>query len=587
MKQIIIWKAFKELFTASKTMFLLSYGFTLLQGLSRVLPIVTIQLLFDQISAFTQMGSRTGILWYLLAFAGARILCHVIDFAVNYLYETYNLLAGYGMNRNVNRKVYAAKGIEFEKTDFLEKVNKAYRGTKSIRKFIDTWMMILLLYFPEMIVILLYLYRANPYLPLIFILLLLPSAIVLKLQEKEFSVQEENVANLQRKIDIYDKLAFGIRSIIETKIVGYERLLVGKAKKCIDDKSDQEYRYQKKKNNLENVEKLMIDLGHIGIFGVLVWCTYGKMISIGVFAALVTSLDELFEIAEDILLVISEGVSEELEKIRNYFRIIEDIHSEQMDSGKETEEQELSAISSIDFEQVSFRYPNASQNALEDISFHIGRGEHIAIVGENGSGKSTMIKLLGGIYDCSVGCIKINQKDSRICSKTSLYRKFTAVFQNFGKYAMTVDENIQLAEKNDADKLACVKNMKGLESIQELSDASILSREFGGTDLSGGQWQRIAIARARYRDGEIYLLDEPTSAIDPNEEKRLYDMFRMLTEGKTSVIVTHRMSAARLAEKIMVLKAGRLHGYGTHEELLSNCEEYRRLWSSQADIYVE
>ena len=156
MKQITIWKAFKELFTASKTMFLLSYGFTLLQGLSRVLPVVTMQLLFDQISAFTQMGSHTGILWYLLAFAGARILCHVIDFAVNYLYETYNLLAGYGMKGNVNRKVYAAKGIEFEKTDFLEKVNKAYRGTKSIRKFIDTWMLILLLYFPEMIVILLY-----------------------------------------------------------------------------------------------------------------------------------------------------------------------------------------------------------------------------------------------------------------------------------------------------------------------------------------------------------------------------------------------------------------------------------------------
>ncbi|MDE6053996.1 MAG: ABC transporter ATP-binding protein/permease, partial [Lachnospiraceae bacterium] len=353
------------------------------------------------------------------------------------------------------------------------------------------------------------------------------------------------------------------------------------------DKADQEYRYQKKKNNLENVEKLMIDLGHIGIFGVLVWCTYGKMISIGVFAALVTSLDELFEMAEDILSVIAEGVSEELEKIRNYFRIIEDIRSEQMDSGKETKEQELSAISSIDFEQVSFRYPNASQNALENISFHIGRGEHIAIVGENGSGKSTMIKLLGGIYDCSDGCIKINQKDSRICSKASLYRKFTAVFQNFGKYAMTVDENIQLAEKNDADKLACVKNLKGLESIQELSGSSILSREFGGTDLSGGQWQRIAIARARYRDGEIYLLDEPTSAIDPNEEKRLYDLFRMITEGKTSVIVTHRMSAARLAEKIMVLKAGRLYGYGTHEELLSDCEEYRRLWSSQADIYVK
>ena len=101
MRQNIIAKAFKELFAASRTMFLLSYGFTLLQGLSRVLPIVTLQLLFDQIPAVAQTGNLTGILWFLLAFAGARILCHIIDFAVNYLYETYNLIAGYGMNRNV------------------------------------------------------------------------------------------------------------------------------------------------------------------------------------------------------------------------------------------------------------------------------------------------------------------------------------------------------------------------------------------------------------------------------------------------------------------------------------------------------
>ncbi len=587
MRQNIIAKAFKELFAASRIMFLLSYGFTLLQGLSRVLPIVTLQLLFDQIPAVAQTGNLTGILWFLLAFAGARILCHIIDFAVNYLYETYNLIAGYGMNRNVNRKVYTAKGIEFEKTDFLEKVNKAYRGTKSIRKFIDTWMLILLLYLPEMTVILLYLYRAHPCLPLVFILLLFPSAIVLRLQEREFSAQEEQAANLQRKIDIYDRSAFGIRSVIETKVIGYEQLLVGKAHQCIEDKSGHEYRYQQKKNSLENIEKAIIDLGHIAIFGVLVWCTYRQIISVGVFAALATSLDELFEMTENILSVIAEGVSEELEKIRNYFKIIEDIDSSAPDSDQQSKAPELTQIPSIDFEQVSFRYPNASHNALENVSFHIRKGEHIAIVGENGSGKSTVMKLLCGIYTCHDGCIRIGQKDIKSCNISSLYPKFTAVFQNYGRYAMTVDENIQLAETADPQSLAAVKDLQGLECLQELPGSEILSREFGGTDLSGGQWQRIAIARAKYRDGDIYLLDEPTAAIDPNEEKRLYDLFQTITDGKTAVIVTHRMSAARLADRIMVFKAGRLCGFGTHGELQEHCGEYRRLWSSQADIYIK
>ena len=122
MKQNIVWKAFRELFLASRSMFLASYSLTLLQGLSRVLPIVALQLLFDRISVSAEKGDLRGILWYLLIFTGARIVCHVIDFAVNYLYETYDMIAGYGMNRNVNRKVYAAKAVAFEQTAFLEKV---------------------------------------------------------------------------------------------------------------------------------------------------------------------------------------------------------------------------------------------------------------------------------------------------------------------------------------------------------------------------------------------------------------------------------------------------------------------------------
>jgi ATP-binding cassette subfamily B protein len=580
MKKNLIYKSLRELFLASKTLFVLSYFFTFLQGISRIFPIVTIQLLFDNIEGNIQNGNLYGIVPYLCGFVGARILCHIIDLTVNYLYEYYNLVAACGMEQNVNQKVFSLKGICFERTEMLENINKAYRGTGSIRKFLDTWLLILFLYLPETVVILAYLYRANRFLPLVLLCILLPSIAVLRLEEREFSDKEEKTAALQRKIDIFDRLAFDVQNIIETKVLGYESLLCGKAGACIKEKSALEFQYRKKKNLLEHAEKCLTDLGHISVFAVLVFCAYRSLISIGVFAALVTTLDELFDMINEMLEVIAEGVSEELEKIRNYFKLMEET-----DSIPPAEGAPLSEVASASFTDVSFHYPGSGKNALEHISFCVKKGEHIAVVGENGSGKSTLMKLLCGIYDCSDGEIRMNDLPVGTIPKKSLYRSFTAVFQNFGKYAMNLCDNIQLAECPDAGRMAQVCCFPGLEHLTEIPEDEILSREFGGTDLSGGEWQKVAIARAIYRSGDIFLLDEPTSAIDPAEEDRLYRIFGTITRDKTSFLVTHRMSAARLAEKILVLDAGRLCAFGTHEELLESCEVYRRLWNSQAKIY--
>ena len=209
---------------------------------------------------------------------------------------------------------------------------------------------------------------------------------------------------------------------------------------------------------------------------------------------------------------------------------------------------------------MDFAYPGAERKALEDVSFTVKKGEHIAIVGANGSGKSTLVKLLCGIYECTNGEVKVNGKNINDYSRQSLYSKFTAVFQNFGKYALTRDENIILAEKENEAKRSDILYLEGMEGLHKIPQDEVLSREFGGTDISGGQWQRIAIARARYRDGEVYLLDEPTSAIDPNEERTFYELFMQMMEG-------------------------RICAFGTHEQLYGTCEEYQKLWDAQADAY--
>ncbi len=209
----------------------------------------------------------------------------------------------------------------------------------------------------------------------------------------------------------------------------------------------------------------------------------------------------------------------------------------------------------------------------------------MAIVGENGSGKSTLLKLLSGIYECDEGQIRINDIDIKEIEKKSLYRQFSAVFQNYGRYAMNIHDNICLNQDEDVLRMERVKSLRGLEELNKIPPEAILSREFGGMDLSGGQWQRVAIARSRYRSGEIYLLDEPTSAIDPNEEKTIYDLFQKMMKHKTSLIVTHRMGVTRLADRIIVLNKGKISGDGSHEELIEGCPDYQQLWTSQAQLY--
>lgn len=219
MKNNIIYKAFKELYCASKIMFLFSYFLTLLQGLSRILPVIAVQQLFDHLYLISEPNGIKELTLYILGFMTARCICHVIDLMTNYFYESYNMTAGYGMTDNVNRKVYSIKAINFEKSEFLDAVTKSYRGTKSIRSFIDTWMLILLLYVPQIMVVVVYLYRANPFLPLVLVLMIIPSYIVLKLQEREYALQEEEMAVNQRKREVYEEHAFDLRSNIESRIL--------------------------------------------------------------------------------------------------------------------------------------------------------------------------------------------------------------------------------------------------------------------------------------------------------------------------------------------------------------------------------
>jgi len=278
------------------------------------------------------------------------------------------------------------------------------------------------------------------------------------------------------------------------------------------------------------------------------------------------------------------GLSKEIGTVRNFLRFLD------MPERKGTIERS-SLDGGIVLENVSFRYPGAETNALENINLSIGKGETIAIVGQNGAGKSTLVKLLTGLYLPTEGTVKIGGVDTRNISLQSIYRGISGVFQKYQRYKMTLKENINISDLDYSDQkqLQAAVEKADLELSQETYPQgydTMLSREFDGVDLSGGQWQRIALARGFYRVHDLIVLDEPTAAIDPLEETRIYHKFAEISKGKTAVIVTHRLGSAKIADRIVVLDAGRVVAIGTHEQLMQEHGMYAKMYQAQAQWYV-
>jgi ATP-binding cassette subfamily B protein len=244
----------------------------------------------------------------------------------------------------------------------------------------------------------------------------------------------------------------------------------------------------------------------------------------------------------------------------------------------------------IQLDGVSFTYPSRQAPSLTDISLSIRKGEVIALVGENGSGKTTLTKLLAGLYSPSEGSIKWDGKDVADIDPVVVQAHITLIFQDFARYFMTARENVAVSRFSDVDDLERVRNaarLAGVDSFLEdlpLGYESLLGSSFvGGVDLSLGQWQRIALARAYFRDAPMLILDEPTASLDPRGEYEVFQQVRRLAEGRTVVLVSHRFSSVRAADRIFVLKAGRIIEQGNHLALLAQEGLYSELFRLQAE----
>lgn len=245
----------------------------------------------------------------------------------------------------------------------------------------------------------------------------------------------------------------------------------------------------------------------------------------------------------------------------------------------------------IRVERVSFRYPGREETVLQEVSFSICPGETVALVGKNGAGKTTLVKLLTGLYQPTSGRIFAGGCDLSEFDPASIRARIAVVFQDFCRYFLTAGENIGLGDVDritDRARIACAARDGGSEPLigrLEHGYDTRLGREFGGTDLSGGEWQKLALSRAFMRDACLIILDEPTAALDVQAEAELYQRFRTLLQGRSGLLISHRFSTVRMADRIVVLDRGRIVEEGTHESLLASEGLYAEMFQMQAAAF--
>lgn len=255
---------------------------------------------------------------------------------------------------------------------------------------------------------------------------------------------------------------------------------------------------------------------------------------------------------------------------------------DQINNGKKIAE----AFESLEFKNVSFTYPNSTKLILDDISFKIEKGERISIVGLNNAGKSTIVKLISRFYNPDYGKILWNGVDIKEYEISSYFDQISAVFQDFKLMPYTIRENILASKSNPMEAIDKVNMRDIIEKLPNKLD-TYLSKELeeNATKFSGGQAQKIAIARALNKNGSLMILDEPTAALDPLAESEIFENFAQLTKNKTAIFISHRMSSSTFSDKVLVLDGGKIAGFDTHKNLMKGDNLYRELFETQASNF--
>lgn len=564
----------------------LSYSIlSILQSLFLTLETISQQWVFDGATELvTAKNSFYNVLFSIILLGGIYVVGQILGGAVNIVPDMFLDRIDGKLSFQIHQKASKISPLYYEESKTLNDINKAESGKSRAVMFVFTFWMVATFYLPYYFFMGWYLFSLKPILAISIILVFLPVIAIQLIRTKVLSKLEDDAAPIRRQNAYYEGCIVNREYFKETRQLGaftfFHKLFIDTLKLL----QKLTFKAALKANLLELSMRFLTVAGYFGIVYFLFHSLMNGDISLGAFAAVFNSISKLYSIMEEVVCNHIARLASNYGSIQNYLDFIA------LPEDKQENNNEL-FLSDIILEKVSFAYPNSSTFALKNISLTIRKGETLAIVGENGSGKSTLAKLICGLYPPTKGTITYESGGFEV-NRYAVYKRTSSIFQNYQKYKMSLRDNINISQKNRLamdDVLIGVANDAGVktDSVKLFPQSldTMLSREFDGVDLSGGEWQRIAIARGLYRKSQFIVLDEPTSAIDPYEESHLYEKFAQITKDRTSVLITHRLGSIKIADKIAVLKDGQLVEFGKHKELIANAGEYARLFNSQEQWY--
>ena len=402
----------------------------------------------------------------------------------------------------------------------------------------------------------------------------------------------DKLVGLNRRFSYYIGLCFDDTIQKDIRLYEMSNMLTNKVRTENKNILNYQKEYRKHKGIFNGIYSTLNIVQSVISYSYIIFKTFadksGGRLSYGQFTFFINAAINAFNTSKELIFDVVT-ISQTLEYLEPYLEFMTIQNDEELYGSVEMD----SNICSLEFKNVSFIYPGTEKEVLSNVSFKIESNEKISIVGLNGAGKSTIVKLICRLYKPTSGNIYINDIDIWQYSKSSYDKNITTVFQDYKMFAMSILENVSCDKKDKYDEVMKWMRKLKIEYLDEKYSNGIYTQlnkayEDEGVDLSGGEKQKIAIVRALYKGGNIFILDEPTSSLDPKSEAEIYTEFEKLTDNRMTLYISHRMSSSTLCDKIIVLDGGKVIGFDKHSELIKDKEGlYYSMFMAQAENYAD
>lgn len=591
----------RQIWAASPALSITSLGLRLVRAFLPIMMLYIGKLIIDEAVrlvglgvAFDSLGDawRSGLLqpllWLLVAEFALAILSDLIGRMVSY---AESLLSELFTNATSIRLMEHAATLDledFEDPELQDKLDRARRQTMGRSNLMTQ----LFGQLQDAITVVSFAVGLLVYAPWL-ILLLAVALIPAFIGESHFNALGYSL-NFQwtperRQLEYVRQTGASVESAKEVKIFNLHRFLVERYRTLADAFYKANRALARRRAFWGTLLAALGTLGYYIAYAYIAWRTVRGDFTIGDLTFLAGSFRRLRQLLEGLLVGFSQVASQALylDDLFSFYAIEPEIRSPEnpMPFPKPVRE-------GFVFENVGFRYPDQERWALRNLDFELRAGEVLALVGENGAGKTTLVKLLARLYDPDEGRILLDGRDLREYDLDEVRANIGVIFQDFVRYHLTAGENIGVGQIDAMDDQARIREAARRamadEVVEELPGGydQLIGRRFRtGVDLSGGQWQKIAIARAYMRDAQVMILDEPTAALDARSEFEVFQRFKELSDQRTAVLISHRFSSVRMADRILVMEQGRVEAAGTHEELMAEGGRYAELFELQAAGY--